>query len=87
MTTENGYAKLEAIHMLTRTNIAPKADDVRVLVNDIEALANDELDSTLSESESAYKAAMILKGRIGGLGNLRSYVDTLLTGERRKQTV
>jgi hypothetical protein len=77
---------LEAMHMFTRAGIDKNADDVRVLANDLTTLADNELDGELSEAaHQAYQAACILKERIGGLANLRGYVDVLLAQERRRQ--
>lgn len=79
----------EAKYMLTCAGIKPTVDDVRVLANDLYTLATDELDAgddtnCVPLSESASDAVVILKQRIGGLPNLRGYVDVLLAGERRK---
>ena len=67
----------EAIHMLTRAEITPKPAEVRVLANDLVAVA-DELYPSLSNAAAAYQAASALRQRIGGYQNLRGYVDCLL---------
>ena len=90
-TLENGSVayRNEAIHMLTRADVTPTEDYVRVLTNDIVALAEDELDAgddtnCIPDTESALEAVTILRDRIGGLRNLQAYCNTLLAGEKRK---
>jgi hypothetical protein len=83
--TQAAY-KLEAIHMLTRAELKPTEASANVLAADLKALAVDELDagdptSCIADSQSAFDAMVILKDRIGGLKNLRGYVEGMMLAE------
>ena len=82
----------QAIAMMNRaqnrtnnfTNIS--TDMVRVLGDDLEALADDlrGADCNMTEQEQAAETELTLRERIGGYSNLQSYVNTLLAGKNRK---
>jgi hypothetical protein len=75
--------ELKAAEMFRTAGLAPSLADVRALAKDLYALAVDDYDAgdptnCVSPSEHAYAAAIELKRRIGGIRNLRGYVDCIV---------
>lgn len=71
-----------AKQMFKAAGITPTADEVKVLSADLLSLAQDEFDygdpTGCVDEEQMESALDCLRSRIGGYGNLRSYVNCLL---------
>jgi hypothetical protein len=72
-----------ALGMLTYAGITAKPQDVVVLGNDLELVAEEFHDQTRSDDELATHAAHVLRERIGGYANLKSYLAVLHAGTTR----
>lgn len=80
----NAYT-LEAIHLMGLAKMPVTESDTCILSADIKAVADEDEDNAFSpDSELAYRAAMTLKHRIGGVGNLESYMKCLRVGASKQ---
>ena len=74
---------LEAIHMLNMAGMPAATGDVALLAEDIKLVSDDLLEETKHEvdfdddAHAAFEGMCELKRRIGGLGNLESYMKCL----------
>lgn len=68
-----------ALAMLSYAGITAIPKDVIVLADDLQAVA-DEFSDDRPDDESATHAAHVLRQRIGGYANLKSYLATLHAG-------
>lgn len=69
-----------AIVMLQYAGIKPTIEDVKILGNDLQSVADEFEDDIETEEESATHAAHVLRERIGGYANLESYLKCLRVG-------
>ena len=74
----NAYYKLEAIHLMGQAKMPISERMSNLLASEIKIVASEDYDNAFSpESELAYRGAMALKHRIGGLQNLETYTNAL----------
>lgn len=76
-----------ALEMLKAARIQAEVEEVTVLADDLQAVADEwkERLETDTEEDLAYAATATLRERIGGLPQLRGYLDCLLAGKRRRE--